>query len=38
VKRGLYTVHQRLVVKAGGKLLEREAKKMQVSLREWLGL
>lgn len=38
VKRGLYTIHESLVVKAVGRLLESDAEKMQRSLREWLEL
>ena len=38
VKRGLYTVHQDLVVKIVGRLGQRDADRLQRSLREWLGL
>ncbi|MBZ5565182.1 MAG: type II toxin-antitoxin system PemK/MazF family toxin [Acidobacteriia bacterium] len=37
-KRGLYTIHQSLVAKAVGRLLESDALNIQNSLREWLGL
>jgi mRNA interferase MazF len=38
VKRGLYTVHQSLVVKAIGKLADADAELLEKSLRGWLGL
>ena len=38
VKRGLYTVHQNLVVKSVGRLSSRDVNRLQLSLREWLGL
>jgi mRNA interferase MazF len=38
VKRGLYTIHPSLVVKAVGRLLESDAQEIQTSLRGWLGL
>ena len=38
VKRGLYTVHQNLVVKTVGRLSSRDVHQLQLSLREWLGL
>ena len=38
VKRGLYTIHEDLVVKAIGRLSRRDADQLQDSLREWLGL
>ena len=38
VKRGLYTIHQDLVVKMVGRLSQRDADRLQRSLREWLGL
>ncbi|WP_445633055.1 Type II toxin-antitoxin system PemK/MazF family toxin [Nostoc sp. DSM 114161] len=38
VKRGLYTVHQNLVVKAIGKLADADAELLEKSLRGWLGL
>jgi len=38
VKRGLYTVHQNLVVKTIGRLSSRDVHTLQLSLREWLGL
>lgn len=38
VKRGLYTVHQDLAVKTVGRLSDRDADRLQRSLREWLGL
>ncbi len=37
VKRGLYTVHQDLVVKTVGRLSQRDTDRLQRSLREWLG-
>ena len=38
VKRGLYTVHQSLIVKTVGRLSPRDTPQLQRSLREWLGL
>jgi mRNA interferase MazF len=37
-KRGLYTVHQSLVMKSIGKLSETDAGSLEISLRAWLGL
>jgi mRNA interferase MazF len=36
IKRGLYTFHERLVVKSIGKLSDRDVGKLQTSLRKWL--
>lgn len=38
VKRGIYTIHSRLVVKSLGQLSPRDAQKLDDSLRTWLGL
>lgn len=38
VKRGLYTVHENLIIKVIGKLSESDVKKLEQSLRAWLGL
>lgn len=38
VKRGLYTVHQALLVKTVGRLTQRDAEQVERSLRTWLGL
>jgi len=38
VKRGLYTVHQDLVVKVVGRLSPADAQRLEESLRGWLGL
>jgi mRNA interferase MazF len=38
VKRGLYTVHKSLIVKAIGKLANADAELLEQSLRCWLGL
>ncbi len=38
VKRGLYTVHQSLVVATVGKLTAPDIEQLEQSLREWLGL
>ncbi len=35
VKRGLYTIHQSLVAKAVGRLLESDVQRIETSLREW---
>jgi len=37
-KRGLYTVHQSLIMKAIGKLSATDASNLESSLRVWLGL
>jgi PemK-like, MazF-like toxin of type II toxin-antitoxin system len=37
-KRGLYTVHQSLVMKSIGKLSDTDASSLENSLRDWLGL
>lgn len=37
VKRGLYTVHESLVVKTIGKLTDSDAERVEQSLRGWLG-
>jgi mRNA interferase MazF len=38
VKRGLYTVHQVLILKTVGRLTQRDAEQVERSLRAWLGL
>jgi mRNA interferase MazF len=38
VKRGLYTVHQSLVIKSVGSLSAADASNLDASLRDWLGL
>jgi mRNA interferase MazF len=38
VKRGLYTVHESLVIKVIGKLADVDADRLEKSLRGWLGL
>jgi mRNA interferase MazF len=38
VKRGLYTVHQSLVIKSIGGLSASDASRLDISLRDWLGL
>jgi mRNA interferase MazF len=38
VKRGLYTIHQSLVMKVIGKLSDKDASSLEISLRDWLGL
>ncbi|NJR59693.1 MAG: type II toxin-antitoxin system PemK/MazF family toxin [Cyanobacteria bacterium CRU_2_1] len=38
VKRGVYTVHESLVIKAIGQLAEVDASQLEQSLRDWLGL
>ena len=37
-KRGLYTLHQTLVVKSIGQLSAADANSLESSLRDWLGL
>jgi mRNA interferase MazF len=38
VKRGLYTVHEVLIIKTVGRLIQSDAEQLERSLREWLGL
>jgi len=38
VKRGIYTVHQSLIVKSIGKLSDVDSGSLERSLRDWLGL
>jgi mRNA interferase MazF len=38
VKRGIYTMHSRLIVKQLGHLSSRDAQQVDLSLRSWLGL
>lgn len=38
VKRGIYTIHSRLIVKKLGQLSARDALQVDNSLRNWLGL
>lgn len=38
VKRGIYTVHQSLIVKKLGKLSNADSQKMEMALKEWLGM
>lgn len=38
VKRGVYTVHESLVIKVIGQLVEVDANQLEQSLRDWLGL
>jgi len=38
VKRGLYTVHESLVIKVIGKLTDADAEQLERALRGWLGL
>jgi mRNA interferase MazF len=38
IKRGLYTVHESLVIKVIGKLADVDAEQLEQSLRGWLGL
>jgi mRNA interferase MazF len=37
-KRGIFTIHQKLVLKSIGRLSTADAEKLESSLREWLGL
>jgi len=37
-KRGIFTIHQTLVLKSVGRLLTVDAEKLESSLREWLDL
>ncbi len=38
VKRGMYTIHQTLIIKTVGRLAPADAQQLEQSLREWLGL
>lgn len=38
VKRGIYTIHQRLIIKTIGKLTEADTQNLDQSLRSWLNL
>jgi len=38
VKRGIYTVHESLVIKVIGQLMDIDAKQLEQSLQCWLGL
>lgn len=38
VKRGLYTVHQNLILKSIGKLSDPDARNLEQSLHAWLGI
>jgi mRNA interferase MazF len=38
VKRGVYTVHENLVLKVIGKLVHPDDERLEQSLRDWLGL
>jgi mRNA interferase MazF len=38
VKRGVYAVHQSLVIKVVGKLANVDAERLEQSLQGWLGL
>jgi mRNA interferase MazF len=37
-KRGIFTIHEKLVLKSVGRLLPGDAEKLENSLRGWLGL
>jgi mRNA interferase MazF len=37
VKRGIYTVHESLVIKVIGQLIDVDAKQLEQSLQGWLG-
>ncbi|MDG2990302.1 type II toxin-antitoxin system PemK/MazF family toxin [Candidatus Synechococcus calcipolaris G9] len=38
VKRGVYTLHERLVIKMIGQLAKVDTDRLEQSLRDWLGL
>jgi mRNA interferase MazF len=38
VKRGIYTIHSRLVVKSVGRISTADAEQLRTSLRQWLNL
>ena len=37
-KRGIFTIHERLVLKRVGRLVAKDAEQLEASVREWLGL
>ncbi len=37
-KRGIFTLHEKLVLKSVGRLVTKDAEKLATSLQEWLGL
>ena len=37
-KRGIFAIHERLVLKRVGRLVTVDAEKLEASLRKWLGL
>jgi mRNA interferase MazF len=38
VKRGIYTVHESLVIKVLGQLIDVDTQQLEQSLQGWLGL
>ncbi|MGD9561094.1 MAG: type II toxin-antitoxin system PemK/MazF family toxin [Pyrinomonadaceae bacterium] len=38
VKRGIFTIHDRLVLKSVGSISPTDSAELELSLREWLGL
>lgn len=38
VKRGIFTIHQKLIIKSVGKLSATDAERLNGSLRDWLDL
>jgi len=38
VKRGLFTIHQNLIIKTVGRISDQDAGELERSLRGWLGL
>ena len=38
VKRGIYTINEKLVIKRIGKLADSDAVKLESSLKQWLGI
>jgi mRNA interferase MazF len=38
VKRGIYTIHPSLIAKFIGHLTAKDARRLEESLRDWLGL
>jgi len=38
IKRGVYTIHESLVIKVIGQLSKVDADQLEQSLRDWLGL
>lgn len=38
VKRGIYTIHEKLIIKSIGELDNSDAASLEISLKQWLGI